>query len=259
MVPGAPRTRFTDPALVRLLSELTRLDAGQAQPALAQRLEQWLHWTDATALSMALDDAPTAPAVPAWPSPDNGVAEGKALAQLRRAQTAAIGQDCALGPAKPAAGARAAPPLRRAAPTPAAPEEPLDAAALRRRYASRQQAMANAIEPLRARMRQALSDTSAPLAKLAALDAVMERVLGPRERALLGAIPVLLEQYFERLFERLLRAAEGDAAQALRTALDTFGPQMQAVLLAELDLRLQPLDGLMAALSPAASADPLPA
>lgn len=245
MVPGAPRTRFTDPALVRLLAELTRLDAGQAQPALADRLGQWLHWTDANALSMALDDVPAAPAVPAWP--DAGSGEAKALAQLRRSQVAGIAQDSALvAPVAPAA--RPAAPPRRGAPVPTAPEEPLDAAALRRRYQGRQQAMANAIEPLRARIRRAMDETSAPLAKLAALDAVMERVLAPRERALLGAIPVLLEQHFERLLQAA-NAAEADAARALRSALGTFGPQMQAVLQAELDVRLQPVEGLMAALN----------
>lgn len=232
MVPGSPRTRFTDPALIRLLAQLAQLDAGGEPPAFAERLSQWLHWTDATALSAALDEAPAVPAKPSRPLAHG--AEASELARVRSALVTGIAQDCALaqppirpqGPRGPAA-AQAAP-----------PEEPLDFATLRRRYINRQQAMSAAIEPLRARLRATLAGASADLARLASLDAVMERVLGPRERALLGAVPVLLEKHFDHLRQA---AAAGWA--------DTFGQRMQAVLLAELDVRLQPAEGLLAALN----------
>lgn len=231
MVPGSPRTRFTDPALIRLLAQLAQLDAGGAQPAFAERLSQWLHWTDATALSAALDDAPAVPATP-WRVQDRDTIASE-LARVRSALVSGIAQDCALTP----------PPTRSPGPrgpaaTPAPPDEPLDVATLRRRYSNRQQAMGAAIEPLRARLRATLAAASAELARLAALDAVMERVLGPRERALLGAVPVLLEKHFDHLRQA---AAAG--------WLDTFGQRMQAVLLAELDVRLQPAEGLLAALN----------
>lgn len=233
MVPGSPRTRFTDPALIRLLAQLAQLDAGGAQPAFAERLSQWLHWTDATALSAALDDAPAVPARPQRQAPHDS--ETSELARLRSALVAGIAQDCALTPAP----SRAQGPRGPAAAQPALPEEPVDFATLRRRYINRQQAMTAAIEPLRAGLRAALAGASADLARLAALDAVMERVLAPRERALLGAVPVLLEKHFDHL--RQPPAAAG--------WLDTFGQRMQAVLLAELDVRLQPAEGLLAALN----------
>jgi hypothetical protein len=233
MVPGSPRTRFTDPALIRLLAQLAQLDAGGAQPAFAERLGQWLHWTDATALLAALDDAPAVPAS-AW-HPEAADAQARELARVRNALVTGITQDCALTPAPQRAPGPRGPALTQPAP----PEEPLDFATLRRRYANRQQAMTAAIEPLRAQLRAALAGASADLARLAALDAVMERVLGPRERALLGAVPVLLEKHFDHL--RQAPAAAG--------WLDTFGQRMQAVLLAELDVRLQPAEGLLAALN----------
>lgn len=229
MVPGSPRTRFTDPALIRLLAQLAQLDAGGAQPAFAERLSQWLHWTDATALSAALDDTPAVPAT----RPQGREADASELARVRSALVTGIAQDCALTP--PAARS---PGLRGPTAAPAPAEEPIDFATLRRRYVNRQQAMNAAIEPLRARLRATLVGASAELARLAALDAVMERVLGPRERALLGAVPVLLEKHFDHLRQA---AAAG--------WLDTFGQRMQAVMLAELDVRLQPAEGLLAALN----------
>lgn len=233
MVPGSPRTRFTDPALIRLLAQLAQLDAGGAQPAFAERLSQWLHWTDATALSAALDEAPPVPATPQRRETHD--TEASELARVRSALVTGIAQDCALTPAPTRAQGPRGPAAAQAAP----PDEPLDFATLRRRYVNRQQAMTAAIDPLRARLRAALAGASADLARLASLDAVMERVLGPRERALLGAVPVLLEKHFDHL--RQAPAAAG--------WLDTFGQRMQAVLLAELDVRLQPAEGLLAALN----------
>ncbi|MFN3311352.1 MAG: DUF3348 family protein, partial [Thermomonas sp.] len=65
-------------------------------------------------------------------------------------------------------------------------------------------------------------------ARLAGLDAQLEAVLAPREAALFAAVPA-----------RLAEAAAGMGAQALRD-----------LLLAELDARLLPVDGLLAALRP---------
>nr|WP_310630847.1 DUF3348 family protein [Paraburkholderia sp.] len=159
------------------------------------------------------------------------------------------------------------------------------------------------IGDLRARLRSRLAAQSAPMAKLATLDAAMERSLAARERSLLGTVPGLLGAHFERLRKAAKAAqAEAEAAQAAevnaapeaqetqaapqtvaqpaqsapsaqaaenaatpakaaaesparpRAApgpqawLDAFRKDMQSVLLAELDVRFQPVEGLIAAL-----------
>jgi hypothetical protein len=98
------------------------------------------------------------------------------------------------------------------------------------------------------------------MARLAVVDAVMERALSERERSLLAAVPGLLAGHFERLREAEQQALAGaeasaDAATAAPAApirpgawLDAFRKDMQSVLLAELDVRLQPVEGLLAAL-----------
>jgi hypothetical protein len=65
----------------------------------------------------------------------------------------------------------------------------------------------------------------------------MEQVLGAPERTLLASVPALLEKHFKRL-----RQAAPDAW------LDRFRQDARDVLLAELDLRFQPVDGLLEAL-----------
>jgi len=86
------------------------------------------------------------------------------------------------------------------------------------------------------------------------VDAVMERALSARERSLLSSVPVMLGARFERLRQsqeetRDAAQASGEAAAATPGAwLDVFRKDMQSVLLAELDIRFQPVEGLLAAL-----------
>jgi hypothetical protein len=94
--------------------------------------------------------------------------------------------------------------------------------------------METRLAPLRARVRAALSGTSPALRQLAALDAVLEGALLVRERHLLSKVPLWLEQHLERSRRA---AAPSDA-----------GPRVQDTLLAELDLRLQPIEGMIEAL-----------
>ncbi len=111
-----------------------------------------------------------------------------------------------------------------------------DFAPYRQRYLSRQQMMEAGIGPMRARLRARLAAASPEAARLAAVDALMEQVLGPREQRLLSAVPALLQKHFERL-----KGQSEDWPQAL-------GREMQELLLAELDIRFQPIEGLLEAL-----------
>jgi len=130
--------------------------------------------------------------------------------------------------------------------TPVAPMETIaDFPFYRRHYLAQQQAMEDGIAPLRARLREALATRSPTMARLAAVDAVMERVLGHQERGLLATVPPLLEQRFARLRDQAEVAGDG-ASPA--TWQPRFQQDLQDVLLAELDLRWQPIDGLLGAL-----------
>jgi Protein of unknown function (DUF3348) len=124
----------------------------------------------------------------------------------------------------------------------------------RQRYLSMQQAMETGIGNLRGRLREKLAATTLAMTQLAEVDAVMERALSPRERSLLAAVPGLLGGHFERLRQAEQKTladaqAPGDAPAITPGAwLAVFRKDMQSVLLAELELRFQPVEGLLAAL-----------
>lgn len=210
---------ITGSALIRLLTRLTEVDAPESRQAFAERLSQWLGWADAISLSAALGSGggtSTAPSASVAPAP-NTDKDASDLARVRAALVKAI------------------------ADTPA-PDTDGDFSPHRRHYHAQQQAMEHAIGPLRNRLRARLAGRSPAMARLAAVDAVMEQVLGPRERSLLATVPVLLERRFEQL--RLQHAPEGPAPGWMHR----FRQDMHSVLLAELEIRLQPAEGLLAAL-----------
>jgi hypothetical protein len=241
------------PALVRLLTQLAETDVGESRQSLPDRLSQWLGWTDAIALSAVLNGEPPAVAGgsrASGTSRASGRDDANLCANVRSALTKTIAREGAPAPSRRD--------LRGAAPaTPA--DEPADYAEFRQRYLSIQQAMETDIGQLRARLRLMLAAKTPALARLAAVDAIMERSLGARERGLLASVPALLGARFERLRaaqQAAQQAAEGPAAQAGGESaaptpgawLDGFRKEMQSVLLAELDVRFQPAEGLLAAL-----------
>jgi hypothetical protein len=258
---------FSGSALVRLLSRLTDgVEGGEPrqQQTTADRLSQWFGWTDAIALSAALNGGRKA----ATTAPSGARAAAGAhkeedeCSRLRAALANAIAADHAStttaaadrGHRQPAhaAAMRSEPPQERAA----AP----DFAPYRRRYLARQQAMEVSIGPLRDRLRATLAARSPDMARLAAVDAVMAQVLEAREHDLLSTVPGLLEKHFQRLRQAAEAAAPGDApatgagdahgGQGTPSGawLDVFRKDFQDVLLAELDFRFQPVEGLLEAL-----------
>lgn len=96
----------------------------------------------------------------------------------------------------------------------------------RRRHQELQRAMASAIAPARAHLRQALARQPGRLRRLAALDAVLEPQLE-------GALQQTLARAIAHLQARHQRCPT------------SFLHDWRAALLAELDLRLQPLHGLL--------------
>jgi hypothetical protein len=265
MVQASQRTAASSgPALIRLLARLTDVEVAESSQSLSDRLSQWLGWTDAIGLSTALnghsrgghprggppragaprDDHP--PAVAAGVQAD-GHAEEAECARLRTSLAKAIVGDSTFAAARRRGSAQA--PAQNAS-----ADTAVDYAVFRQRYLSIQQTMETTIGDLRGRLRAMLATRTPAMARLAVVDAVMERALSPREHNLLATVPGMLAGHFERLraAEReTLAAAEaaGDAAGGRSGAwLDVFRKDMQSVLLAELELRFQPVEGLLAAL-----------
>ncbi|WP_091800008.1 DUF3348 family protein [Lysobacter sp. yr284] len=237
MVEASRRAAVRGPTFIRLLARLADADAAPDAQPLSDRLSQWIEWTQTLALSAALDGAP---AVAGFGAAGTVQAEADECARVRRMLAAAIDGDRAFAPPRAGAGAAAA---RSAATV----EDTGDYPFFRQRYLALQQTLEAGAGRLRERLRERLTVASPGLARLAALDAVMERALGRRERSLLGAAPALLGRRFERLRQRAQDAADGGEPDR-ETWLARFRTDMREALHAELDLRLQPSQGLLDAL-----------
>ena len=282
MLQAPQRTALSGPALVRLLARLANVEVAESRQSLSDRLSQWLGWTDAIALSSALNGNPPAVAAGARTF---GRAEEEECVRVRASLVKAIAGDSVFAATR-----------RRVHSSSSvhnlAADAPVDYAEFRQRYLAIQQSMETGVGNLRGRLRGMLAAKTPAMARLAVVDAVMERALSERERSLLAAIPGLLAGHFERLREAAQKgqveggdgghgdhggdggeasvagAVSGVGADARMDAgakaevkagasatplapnawLDIFRKDMQSVLLAELDVRLQPVEGLLAAL-----------
>lgn len=224
MAPALPRTSFHGPRLVRLLAALADVEVTESRQTVAERLGDWLAWTDAIALSSVLNSpAPPAAAGAGAAAPARVLAE---FQHLRRDLAQRIVRETAA----------ASPDADRTGTGEA------DAADWRSRYLAQQQVMDQRIGALRAQVRRALAGRSPDLGRLAALDTVLDQALGGRERQLLAQVPALLERHLERLRQAVPVPAPSDPWP------DQFRRDLQAVLLAELEVRLQPVEGMLEAM-----------
>jgi Protein of unknown function (DUF3348) len=231
MTPALPRTGFNSSRLIRLLAQLNVVDVvdvADSKQTFAGRLSLWLDWTDAISLSAVLDGA-GGPMSPRSGAPPAGRAAVEETARVRAALVKAIHADPAFTPGQ----AAVKPPPTTGATLP----EVADFSACRRAYGAHQRAMAAHIGALRANVRAALAGLSPALGRLAALDAAMDNALGARERQLLATVPALLERHFRR-------AGQSPAPQGW---LASCCKDMRTVLLAELEVRLQPVEGMIEA------------
>lgn len=186
-----PQVRLHSPPLVRCLAALD-VAPTPSRLTLAERLGGWLAWPDAIALAGVLDGAPP-------PRPARAADPAPALQRVRDELRQAI-------------DAEAAPALD-------------EAQAL---HHAHQQLMQARLAPLRAQLRTALAAHSPALARLAALDAVLEQALAPRLRQRLAELP-------GRMARNPRWNTDGAAA-------------WHRMLHAELDLRLAPLEAMLEAL-----------
>jgi hypothetical protein len=251
-----------------LLARLAQADVAAPGPSLPDRLGQWLDWNQALSLAAALDSRPAPPGDTA-PTTDGLIdecarARDTLLAAIRnepllacnapptdepdfapyrhsyltrqRAMQATVGRlrgrlRDALLQASPGSGVSTGSPGRHSR----ARGNPLGGSA-QAKTGDRHPPLTGA-SPAHGTDHDERPREGAHLARLAEVDAVMEVALTPREHALLANVPELLGQRFARLHVR-----------GQTHWLDTFRREMQSVLLAELDLRFQPVDALLAAL-----------
>ncbi|MGB3289732.1 MAG: DUF3348 domain-containing protein [Burkholderiaceae bacterium] len=239
MVQELPRrTSSSGPAIIRLLARLNDADILEPRQPPPDRLSQWLGWSDAIALAATLNGS--APAIAAGVDDSAFTEEDyeRVKAELERA----------------IAGVNAPPPRRQRGHRPTAAQggarsaEAAEFATYRRRYIALQEAMETRIADLRRSLRGVLACGTAQMAGLAGLDAVLEQALNDREYRLLAGVPALLETRFERLRRAAQVEPDESGAPASDAWLDAFDKDMRGVLLAELNIRLQPLEGLLAAL-----------
>ncbi|WP_460911260.1 DUF3348 family protein [Paraburkholderia jirisanensis] len=307
------RSPYSGAALVRVLARLAQTGVPASDVSLPDRLSQWLGWTDAIALSSALDAGASAPAGAQTARGDATVAtlEAALCARARATLTDAI-DACRPGAKIRRGGASIGGrdvATRNRVETRIETGVEADAGAIGfapfgQQYQAQQQSMETAIDELRNRLRAMLATRGEAHARLALVDATMARALDARERTLLGTVPSMLEAHFVRLRDTAIAAEEaatqarddeaahpsadeaenGRADEAANEAmseaankatekvtekaaekatvrgqntaaappasawLDAFREDMHAVLLAELDVRFQPVEGLLAAL-----------
>lgn len=236
------RATFNRSALVRVLSD-TLPEAPEPKYDFGERLGQWLDFSDALTLFSVLNTEAGSVA-PAHSANSDLPAQ---LARVRRNLSDSIHND----------GVFNAEPARIPFPTPlpnATAESAADFSPYHRYYLAHQRDMNAAITALRANARKALASQSGAGKQLAELDAAFEKFLSTRERNLLANIAIMLGKRFRQ------RYAEHRAALADNTVddptiwtqpgswLEAFCHDAQTVLLAELELRLKPVTGLIAAL-----------
>lgn len=198
---------------MRQLGAWAPADADASRQDLAERLGQWLSLADVIALQAAHQSIRALDATrPAAAATDVDVRD--AARRVRTTLARAIEADTVAS--EPDAGY----------------------AHYHQRYLGHQRRMATAIATVRESVRGALAQASPRLARLAALDAVLEQMFGTREHRLLATVPAFLRERCEHL-----QASAADAWQPV------FAHEFRQALLAELELRLQPVAGMIDALS----------
>ncbi|MBQ0933863.1 DUF3348 family protein [Ideonella paludis] len=225
--------RFNDSLLVRHLASLAPgvPAPAPADPGVAQRMAQWLNVADAITLHAAQQSVAQTPTLPKAQQGKVAAADlQQALERTRHTLRASI--------------------TRR--------EKTLDTEypLYHQRYQDEQRRMEMSVQALREHVRQGLLAQSSPrLAQLVAMDTLLGQMLAAREQRLLAGVPSFLKTRYQQLRTQHQPAAADGPAQALVPVhpqaawLAQFVNEFEQTLLAELDLRLQPILGLLEALA----------
>lgn len=247
-----PRTNFHSSKFIRFLADLAVVEAADPGSVFAEKLGQWMHFTDAIALSAVHNDSlASLPKIQPPIQHDAQAASPITVGiEFERIQTFLI--NSIMKSCSPNSGRTH---IRLPAPEFSLPMDIAVAyVPYRRFYEAHQRDMELSIQPLRVNAREAIAKVSPRLRKLAELDAMLEKILCERERKLLSNVPKLLGKRFEQLFKEHQQKPV-DTQQADNPAgwmqaggwLARFCNDMQMLLLAEVELRLQPTMGLIEA------------
>jgi hypothetical protein len=243
MTRGLLRTNFHSSQLIRCLAELDLSKDVDPASDFADELGRWMHFTDAIALSSVLESGM---AKVATQSPALRLTSGARLAdqfaRTRALMINSITKSCALSGGKSH--------IELPLPT----DLEVSYVPYRRFYEAHQRDMELSVEPMRVNLREALAKASPRLRKLAELDAVMEKFLREREGRLLARVPMLLQKRFDSQYavhqEQLTHSGITDNPAVWMKPggwLARFCQELQTLLLAEAELRLQPSAGLLEA------------
>lgn len=248
MAKPSPRPPVAGPPLIRALDRLGARPTRDDSPDLPASLAVWIDWNRAVALAGALDGRLPEP-------PGTTPPEASALrAERQRSHATHADAIDALCAELATAGSA------------------IDATGLQRRHADLQRSQLASTGRLRGALRDRLALQDAQGARLAAVDAVLEQAISPREYRAMDTLPALLSAHVATAMtpapdraDTVTPDADGSTAGGhTGTTAALEGPlcppagswptrlrdDIRALLLAELDLRFQPLDGLLAALDP---------
>jgi Protein of unknown function (DUF3348) len=232
-------THFHSSLLIRTLVDLAVWEPATPVPNLPEKLSTWISFTDAIKLSGMHKDSPAQTTSAQNTTGDFGLAQEFSLA--RRALEQSIARYATANESR----------LRLILPTPQAGmtfEEASIYTPYRRYHQNYQRHLEQSARSMRSKVRNGISNVSPRLRQLAMLDSTYENILQEREASVLAGLPTM----FERRFHQLRKTHEHDSPDLWIKPgawLNQFFSDLHAVLLAELDLRLQPTVGLLEALT----------
>jgi len=243
MTRALTRTNFHSSRLIRTLADLAVLETAEPSTAFGEKLGLWIDFADAIALTR-LHNA-SAQAAPAPVLAAVGLSVHDEFAKTRASLERAIAKS-----GSPNTGRTRA---ELSMPKLDLPLEDTKVYTPFRRYhLAHQRDMENHVRSVRAKVRDGVAAASPKLRQLAALDAAFDGILCEREARLLSTIPSLMEKRFNQMRKAHLQTPPSDNNPDLWMTpcawLARFCSELQNVLLAELDLRLQPAVGLLEAL-----------
>jgi hypothetical protein len=249
MARALTRTNFNSSRLIRVLADLAMVDTAGSGSAFAEKLGLWVGFTDAITLRAAHDSG--LQSLSDMPSGQSSVARQAVAEEFTQVRTSLVQSIVHIHSAN-------GPRTRIALPSPKVGVSYDDAIAYepyRRYHRAHQRDMELQVRPLRTKVREVLANASPALKQLAELDAAFDGILSERESKLLSTLPSLLEKRFKQLQKaHQLTHVDSQTADApdlwMKPGgwLARFCGELQAVLVAELDIRLQPVEGLIEAL-----------
>lgn len=247
MAQTSSRTPIHSSKLIRFLTDLDLAEVEASPQHFAERLGQLFDFSDALILSSALEESVPSNLSSTVIDGESALRDAASLKEgfllARRNLVNSVIKSCS-----PTEGATRIklPAIKTSATVTYEP--------YRRFYLAHQQDIDGRTRHLRTNVRNALSHASPALSQLANLDATLDDILWERSRKLFSTIPTLLEKRFEH-WRNTHSKTLGDSQHVDDPArwmlpdqwLGRYCSEMQSLLLAEVDIQLQPVLGLVEA------------